>query len=116
MEDNLSIIERLDRIEGQNSWREDQLEKMGIYHPVREELVRKGLLDLDKTNPYPSWEYRISGKAYDLMNSRKNYKEETTLSKENLFWQKWGVIITVLSLVVAILALAVTILPYLVKQ
>jgi hypothetical protein len=46
---------------------------------------------------------------------KRRDKNANIFAYKNLFWQKWGVIITVFSLVVAIMALAVALLPYLPK-
>ena len=108
MKENIELIEKLAKLK-QSSFREDQLEPLGIRYAEREDLVRKGLLKVDKSQPYPLWVFFLSDSAYSLIQNKQIGEKEIALTKENALWQKWGVIITLLSFGVAILALIVAI-------
>ncbi len=114
MKENLEIIEKLANIKGESHWREDQLEKMGIMANERDDLLRKNLLKICyPSGRLQSQEFSLTDSAYALTQAKKTGEEEVVIAKQNLFWQKWGIIIAILSFGVAILALIVAIIALL---
>lgn len=112
MEENLAIIEKLCDLK-QRSFRIDELEKLGIHHDERDDLVRKKLLNVDNTNPFPDWIYFVSDSAYGLVQNKKIAENGVAYAKTGIMWQKIGIGLAWFSLAIALIALGIAILAYL---
>lgn len=104
MDRNIEIIKQLAKSD-QKEFRIDQFEKMKIYKNEVDDLVRKGFLRIDKSQGFPNWTYFLTEYAYMLTSSDQNKK----IAEKGISWQKWGVII---SLIVGVSALIMAVLSY----
>lgn len=95
MESNLKIIEKLAK-SSQKVFREHNLEQMDIHRYDWEDLERKGFLIVNRSKPYPEWDFYLSRHAYEQIDAKKSR-----------FLQKWGIIlIAILSTIAIIIAIA----------